>query len=432
MPRKYGSASADEMAARMRDAGYPDWEIAEELDMAQKLTAERAAYTHALHETGQFIPGDSIDQVGRPNIERAAEQYRSSIENTISAMTEKERTMAFENGYTIDIAKQTGSRESVRKFPRKSDGNIRAEVTLPGNTIIPLADGQEFDASFHKLYIAGSQVKETEKGYQISFPGQREDGTIPEVTVRREQGHWEHPEAEGKERGEWLVDSVSEQKVSVDALAEAVSNRAPNYINVSIPRTIKEQPNLHYFTHEGKELASMKLPPHAQVVDTQGIAQDGAFFELVVPATAVKSYDNDPNYYTVGFPRANRDGEPWEVLMTREEGAWENPEAATPEERGEWVSTGRSEIRCTAESFKVGMDAYREEVKAYAASQQAEAPAKEKAKAKEQDHASTISIPKPKTQATDKTSVSEDAVIAGLAASAVTMAKPTVEKSRSI
>lgn len=56
MPR--GSQTQDEMAARMRDVGYEEWEIQDEIEQAEKLTRENAENTRLFRETGRFKPSD--------------------------------------------------------------------------------------------------------------------------------------------------------------------------------------------------------------------------------------------------------------------------------------------------------------------------------------------------------------------------------------
>lgn len=463
MARKYGSATPEEMAERMRAAGYEDWEIADEMGQAQWLAEARRRGTESLLATGQLAPGTSIEEVGRPAMERAAADIRSDAREEGRADTrramrrEEEIDMAKSNsGFTMHIPESYGGRASVNHYKRESDGALRAAVTLPPRTSIKLDDGTSYDASFHSLFVSNNQVRPAkEGGYSVWLPGPGEDGQMPEVWVSRSVGHKD-------DAGNWVEDSRSEMQVATAALAEAVENPVVNRVSVSIPKVSMERDTLRYFTSkEGRELAALKLPPHTAVVDTEGVEQPAAFFEFVVPATSVRAYDNDPNYYSVSLPRANREGEVWEVTLQRSEGHWENPEAAAPEERGEWVDEGTTEIRATSDSLKQAMEEYRADVRAFAesaASPEQPERAQERTiadrvqemtgiKDKEffDQHVSVvgdaapkkaagkdIEIPQQRTQADDKRTIAEDAVIAGLAASAVVMAKPTVEKSRTV
>lgn len=53
-----GSKTEDEFKARMRDAGYEDWEIAEEIEEQRAIKAKLDAYTKehppiTIHEAGE-------------------------------------------------------------------------------------------------------------------------------------------------------------------------------------------------------------------------------------------------------------------------------------------------------------------------------------------------------------------------------------------
>lgn len=48
----YGSKTDDEFIARMRDAGYEDWEIQEEIAERDSVIASNREYTNSLREEG--------------------------------------------------------------------------------------------------------------------------------------------------------------------------------------------------------------------------------------------------------------------------------------------------------------------------------------------------------------------------------------------
>lgn len=54
----YGSKTEDEFVARMRDAGYEEWEIQEELSQQRSIQELNASFTHekpiSLHAEGEF------------------------------------------------------------------------------------------------------------------------------------------------------------------------------------------------------------------------------------------------------------------------------------------------------------------------------------------------------------------------------------------
>lgn len=50
----HGSRTEDEMVARLRDAGYADWEIAEEMDLKAWAEKTAAAHTRAFATEGRL------------------------------------------------------------------------------------------------------------------------------------------------------------------------------------------------------------------------------------------------------------------------------------------------------------------------------------------------------------------------------------------
>lgn len=120
----------------------------------------------------------------------------------------------------LTVPRTVGGKDSVRGFMRRSDGQERAEITLPPNVMIP-GKPNDYDASFFKLYVNAAQVKAWENdpnNYSIAIPRANKDGEVKQVLLTRDQGHWENPEAEGADRGEWVNEGTAKIRVDVDVL----------------------------------------------------------------------------------------------------------------------------------------------------------------------------------------------------------------------
>lgn len=447
MAPQYGSSSLDEMAERMRQAGYESWEIADEVEGFQQLLDENDRATRLFRETGGFREGDIFDelierasdkraQISQQAMVPAQKDLHGAPEIVQAIRQEKEIDMAENKGTTIHVPQTYGGRSSVSRYTRNSDGALRAAVTLPPGTVVPLQDGTTFDASYHQIRVSNNQLSTSKDGgYDIWLPLENRDGQTAEVLLSKSTGHYENPDgATRAERGQWIVDETSEVRVPVEALKEAIDNPVRNRVSVSIPKQIMDRSNIRFFqSKDGKELAAMKLPPHSSIIDTAGQEHQSGFFEMVVPADALREYKNDPGYYQVSFPRANREGQPWEVRLTRSEGRYENPDATTPEERGQWIEEAQLEIKATPEALKTSMDAYRTDVREYAEAQGHAIGEPQKAKdapsvAKE----TNIEMPSPRTQGATSRTIDEDAIVAGVAAGAIATAKPTKDKTQAI
>lgn len=98
------------------------------------------------------------------------------------------------------------------------------------------------------------------------------------------------------------------------------------YVHCTIPKWAAGRESAHrYTTKEGQPRMSLTLPPHTNVTLPNGETLDASFYKLDVPAKAVHEYENDAKNYSVGFPVATKDGEPWEVTLTKQNGCWEHP-----------------------------------------------------------------------------------------------------------
>lgn len=110
-------------------------------------------------------------------------------------------------GVNFTTPKQVSGRDSMRTFSR-NDGKEMAEITLPAHTEITLPNGEKKDVSFHKFIVPKSSVQEFENdasNFNIAMPFANRDGEPWKVTLIQEKGMWEHPEAEGKDRGEFII-----------------------------------------------------------------------------------------------------------------------------------------------------------------------------------------------------------------------------------
>lgn len=156
------------------------------------------------------------------------------------------------------------------------------------------------------------------------------------------------------------------------------------WANFTLPKMVGEnKPSLHEFKrNDGKEMAEITLPPHYKVTTPNGEEKDVSFYKLVLPKSAVKEFDNDPSNYAIGMPLANKEGEPWNVTLVKETGAYEHPEA-TGKDRGEFKVFERTTVNTTSEQFEADMRACREERAEFAkANERAEQAPEEKAPAK--------------------------------------------------
>lgn len=88
------------------------------------------------------------------------------------------------------------------------------------------------------------------------------------------------------------------------------------------------------------------LPPGTIIPGKLG-SYDASFYQIYVSASSVKAWDDDPSNYSVAIPKANKNGEPKQVLLSRQEGHWENPEAEGPE-RGQYIVDSEKTMRLRA------------------------------------------------------------------------------------
>ena len=131
-------------------------------------------------------------------------------------------------------------------------------------------------------------------------------------------------------------------------------------VSVNVPKTVgRDRPSVRPFAYRDKETGDVRrmcevtLPAHTRIGGA-----DASFHRFTVKESQVKEFDNDPGYFHVVMPRANRDGEPWSVKLTRDFGGWEHPDAQGGE-RGKWVKDERT-LDVGAAELDGAMREYRE------------------------------------------------------------------------
>lgn len=125
------------------------------------------------------------------------------------------------NGVNFTTPKQVSGRDAMRTFKR-ADGREMAEITLPPHTEITAGIDEKQDASFYKFIVPKTSVKEFENdasNLSIAMPSTSKDGKPWMVDLVQEKGHWEHPEAEGKDRGEFMVTFRNKISISSEQFA---------------------------------------------------------------------------------------------------------------------------------------------------------------------------------------------------------------------
>ena len=76
---KFGSASSHEMEARMRDAGYEEWEIRDEMELKEWAEKSVRRNTEAMRSVGRLeIDPRRLGAGGRESLSRAAREMESA------------------------------------------------------------------------------------------------------------------------------------------------------------------------------------------------------------------------------------------------------------------------------------------------------------------------------------------------------------------
>lgn len=287
---------------------------------------------------------------------------------------------------------RVGARDAVRYFTSK-DGKELADVTLPGYFEIEV-DGERKDASYHHIVVPRSMVHTFENSpdtVSVGFPERNSKGEAWEIAMKRDLGNWENPEAEGAERGKFVVEGVSEIKANPAQFKQAASEHRQaallyrakqdaerGKVRATILRKAGSQTEaMHTFKgKDGKLMADITLPPGFVVIDADGKERDASFHHLVVPRNLVDFRENDPGYMEVTLFEHKTNGEPSYVALRKAEGDWEHPEAEGAD-RGKFVTTGESKVVMDARSFAQASQNVRESRQAwYAANMTAKGQAK--------------------------------------------------------
>ena len=164
---------------------------------------------------------------------------------------------ASRKGSVIAMAEEKNAREYVNvAFPKTGyegqdlfrdftgkDGKPYIRVKFPPHTPeMTNVDGQKFDASNRTFLVSGGDAKaiqsangtlgvrtgsvvdwDNDPNYKsVSFPKENKDGAPWNIETRIENGHWTNPDAEGKDRGPWVVDEVLTDRVEVTEVKQAM------------------------------------------------------------------------------------------------------------------------------------------------------------------------------------------------------------------
>ena len=168
-----------------------------------------------------------------------------------------------------------------------------------------------------------------------------------------------------RERGATMAENPNET-------AEGRGGEPAGFVNVTVPKTgYQGRSTAREIEVGGNPMVRVKMPPHVPDVMTAEGPVDVSNMTFLVPPGAVKEWDNDPGYYQVGFPAANAEGKPWTVNLQLAQGHYENPGAATPEERGRWVREDPVKVTVEAAALQAPLEQLRAERFDYAVGQEA-------------------------------------------------------------
>ena len=278
------------------------------------------------------------------------------------------------------LPSKAGGRDSVRYFTSK-EGKELAEVTLPGHFEVPGPGGESLDASYHKVVVPKSMVhtfEDSPETVSVGFFKANAEGEPWNVTMKREFGDWEHPEAEGAERGEFVVENTSVIQLTSEQFVEAAQANRQAYleyarsrdeqrgkVRATLPREVFGRDAARPFeSKEGKELYSITLPSGFVVADVDGVEQDASGHKLVVSRSLVDFKENDPGYMDVTLFEAKSTGEPTVLALKKDIGHFENP-GASGAERGKFIAEGESKIAVDARTFAKASQDVRDARKAW-------------------------------------------------------------------
>ena len=185
-------------------------------------------------EDGRWVNDETIEnRIYIKDLKEPMEQVRDNImayrRDSEATFRESHQIVKMPESYRF--ADRNGAIHEKKLFSEPVQGKFgrpRVAVTFPPHTPeLQNIEGEDIDISYATMWVNASAVSQAdEKGFRnVSFPKQNREGTPWNVEVRREQGHWENPEAEGPERGEWIEDPDIVDKVLVSNIKQAMDFR---------------------------------------------------------------------------------------------------------------------------------------------------------------------------------------------------------------
>lgn len=130
------------------------------------------------------------------------------------------------------------------------------------------------------------------------------------------------------------------------------------YVNIMIPKNgYAGKPNVIDITVRDEPLVKVRLPYGVPEIQTpEGLVDVSGYTFLSKPSFA-KTWPNDSKYVSVGMPKQNAEGEPWEINLMKNRGHWDQDGG-----KRLWVSDGAPlKLRVRATDLSEAMQAYRDE-----------------------------------------------------------------------
>ena len=164
-------------------------------------------------------------------------------------------------------------------------------------------------------------------------------------------------------------DRSSKKKGITMSTQEKSSDRTFNGIVLSIPK--KYAYPHHFTTKEGEERVVIKLPPHMPEMDALTGRFNPSGMALFCSPAQLKSYENDPGYYSVILPSQNSHGAAWEVKLHWSRGHWEHPDSADDNKsKGNFIVDDEGTETVSAQELSNALQARREATRKFASSSQ--------------------------------------------------------------
>lgn len=197
---------------------------------------------------------------------------------------------------------------------QKRDGTSFAKVTLPKGV-----EAGGADWSGWKLAVPDGWVK-PDTG-RVWMPEANREGAPWEANLSRDFGGYVQDDAGGRA---WEPDERT-ARIPAAALADAVRaamherKGAYNYVRIPAAKwvggekmdTMRQIPAT---TETGRALVAIELPSRFFIDYAAGGGVDASDFEVCVPEDTVREF---PGAYSLEVPKANREGRPWTLELTR-------------------------------------------------------------------------------------------------------------------